>query len=439
MKLVMQTIIRFLMIDKGLLHRLNQLPIVSRMRRWVQFASNAAVATVLMTMAALAANVLVFRVIPPVQAGQFALLVAISQILSLLAGMGQPILIRRHYAREPLGHFNWLHDLSRTFIIVAPVALAASAVAVYLYKFEFSYGLVIFCAVLSYASINVCSHILASQRHYVSSNVVLRLPNLLLLLVGLLIVLLPEPERFSYLLIGYVSLMTLTVLTALLILRQQVPRGAAHITWGERKQGAAFVVSNLSYQLPEEGLLSLAGLLVSSGQIAAVSALSLFLRPFGTIYDILNHILLTELARREQIHYRQMAWTLLALTAVMAIGAVVLLPFVSSWLYAGRYDAFHYLIPLLVGSVALQLVEVLPRTHIMARGNNQTVNRFITFTTTGTVLGAGITLLFILQFGITGLALGTMLLYCIRVAISAVFSRTVLALPHLAADANSAS
>lgn len=433
MKLVGQTIIRFLMIDKGFTHKLNQLPIVNSLRGWMQLASGPAMATVLMTTISLAANVLIFRVVPPVQAGQFALLLAISQILSLLASLGQSTVIRRHYGRQPLGHYDWAFDLKRSLLIISPLALVFSGLTAYFYKFEIGHALVMFCVSIGLAVIIMCSQILASQQHYVSSNVILRLPNTLLLLIGLCILLLPEAERFAYLIVGYVSLIVITVVTAIWLVNRQVTRGLAHILWEERKQGIAFVISNLSYQWPEEGLLSLAGLFISTGQIAAVSALSLFLRPFGTGYDILNHILLTELARREQIRYKQMWWALFALTVTMLIGAIVLVPFTSSWLYAGQYDSFHYLIPLLVGGAALQLIEVLPRSHVIARSSNQVVNRFIMFGTANIVLGTVATLAFILNWEAAGLVLGIFLINSIRVIISISFSRALLTKSALAA------
>lgn len=416
------------MIDKGSLDKLNQIPGLNVLQRWVQLASKPAIATFVMSAVSLAANVLVFRVVPPAQAGQFVLLVAISQFLSLLSELGQPHLIRRRYIQQQLGYFDWPHDLAGTVFIIAPLALVSSSVAAYAYNFEASYTIVIFFIILSHATVNTCSHILASQQHYLSSNIILRIPNNLLLAVGLLLLCLPEPERFSYLLVAYPGLSLTTMCLSIVIVHRQVRRGTGRIQWAERKQGLAFVISNLSYQLPEEGLLSLAGLFVNTGQIAAVAALSLFLRPFGTLCDILNHILLTELARHEHIRYKQMLWALFALTGFMTLGAVTLFPFTSHWLYAGRYDIFHYLIPLLAVGAALQLIEVLPRSHVIACSNNQTVNRFVAFSTVGALLVTGLALGLILQMGVVGLALGIGGLYGLRAVISFLFSKRLLAL-----------
>lgn len=421
------------MVDKGFAYKLNQLPIVNSLRGWVQLASGPAAATVIMTAVALAANVLIFRVVPPAQAGQFALLVAISQILSVLAGLGQPTLIRRNYARQPLGHFDWRQDLQKTFYLVTPLAFGASGLVAYLYQFDVNYWLIILTATLGYVGINTCSQILASQRHYISSNVILRLPNTLLLLIGALISFVGEADRLPYLLAGYLCLIGLTVFISLWLLARKVTRGPLYISWSERKQGLAFVISNLSYQWPEEGLLSLAGLFVSTSQIAAMSALALFLRPFGTMYDVLNHILLTELARRENTRHKQMWWALATLTVTMVVGAIALTPLASHWLYAGRYDAFHYLVPLLAAGSALQLIEVLPRSHVIARSSNQAVNRFIALGTLNIAVGTAVTLIFILKWEVAGLALGIILVYSVRVLISILFSRRLLT-PNLSAE-----
>jgi O-antigen/teichoic acid export membrane protein len=182
------------------------------------------------------------------------------------------------------------------------------------------------------------------------------------------------------------------------------------------------MISGLAYQLPEEGLFSLAGTLLAAPELAAVAAFTLFLRPFGMLFDSFNQILLTELARHPRIRY----WTMLAALAGLTVGvslmALLLVPLAAHLLYNGRYDSYQYLVPLLIFSASLQLFEVLGRAFVNARAPLPRVNLFIAIHTGLALAGAAFTLLLVKNMGIIGLALGTALIYVLRNLVSYAFS-----------------
>jgi O-antigen/teichoic acid export membrane protein len=400
----------------------NAVPAAPTLWRWIKFAGGTTIVTVIMSAGSLASNVLVYRLLPAEQAGQFALLIALSQSLALVAGLGQHNLIRRIYSLRPLGTFDWPRDLLQTLLLVAPVAALGSFVAGLVYRLDFWRAGFVFVASLSFIASWAIGSMLASQQKYVWSNALLRLPYNLLLVVLVPIAAIPDSNRLAYIVLSQAAVMLLSIILGLLLLRRLVPPGDARIPLPDRRHGLVFLTSSVAYQLPEEALIAIAGAFMPPEQLAAVAALVLFLRLFGMSYDILSHILVTELARRERIRYRQMLVALLALGGMMSAGALLLLPFLSSWLYGGRYDAYHFLIPWLVLSAALQLMEVLPRSHILGRAPDAMMRRYVAIHALIVVLGAAVTVGMIFRWGLLGLAMGTAGLYLARNAASYYFS-----------------
>ncbi len=396
--------------------------VIQRLWRWAKFAGGPTGATALLSVTTLAANVIIFRLMAEDQAGRFALLTALAQTLALLTGLGQGNLLRRLYSLHPIGHFNWPRDLAQTAFIVGLLAAGATVVATYIYRFSLTAALFVFGVTFSLIIITVLSQILGSQRRYIIGSVLLRLPYNLLFLALLPFPFIPPDRQLVYLGISLLGCNTLTVIIGLLSLWRNVPPGAAHVTNQNRAQGVAFMVSGLSYQLPEEGLFSLAGTLLAAPELAAIAAITLLMRPFGMLFDSLNQILLTELARRPQLRYWPMAAALAGLTLAAGLVAVLLGPFAVHLLYNGRYDSFQYIIPLLVLSPALQLAEVLGRAHVNARAPLRQVNFFVLVHTALALAGAVLTFELIRQWGVVGLVAGTALIYIARNLISYSFS-----------------
>lgn len=390
--------------------------------RWSQFAAGPTGAAALLSLTTLAANVIIFRLMPEVEAGYFALLTALAQTLALLTGLGQGNLTRRLYTLHALGHFDWPRDLGVTILLVGPLAGAASLIANRLYTLSLNATLFVFTVTLALITVTSLSQMLGSQRQYLAGSIVLRLPYNLLFLALLPFPLLPADRRLTYVAASLLACYAFTIGCGLFSLYRGAGWGAARITLRDRAQGAAFVISGLAYQLPEEGLFSLAGTLLAAPELAAVAALTLLLRPFGLLFDSLNQILLTELARRPRLRYWQMLAALAGLTLAASLGALALAPATAHLLYNGRYDSFQYLTPLLVAGSALQLAEVLGRAHINARATRRRLNLFI-LTHTGIALaGAALTLGLISQWGVIGLAAGTAIIYAVRNLASYSFS-----------------
>lgn len=392
--------------------------LMQRLWRWAKFASGPTGATALLSVTTLGANVLIFRLLPQAAAGQFALLTALAQTLALLTGLGQSNLIRRMYSLQPLGHFNWPRDFLQTALLILPLTILASLICNYLYSFSLRASAFLFFNTLTLILVTTLSQMLGSQRQYIVGSVLLRLPYNLLFLALLPFAFVPAASQLAYLAIALLACNLITIGLGAFALWRTTRPGSVAITTHDRVQGVAFMVSGLAYQLPEEGLFSLAGILLAAPELAAVAAFTLFLRPFGMLFDSLNQILLTELARRPRFQYWTMFAALAGLTVCAGLGTVLLVPFAAHLLYNGRYDSYQYLVPLLVLSAALQLFEVLGRAFINARAPLRRVNLFIAIHTVLALVGAAITLLLVKNLGVIGLALGTVTIYIVRNLVS---------------------
>lgn len=396
--------------------------IFQRLWRWAKFASGPTGATALLSLTTLAANVLIFRLLAQQQAGRFALLTALAQTLALLTGLGQGNLTRRMYSLQPLGHFNWPRDLAQTTLIVVPLAALASLVCNAVYGLSLNGLVFVFANIVTLILVTNLSQMLGSQRQYIAGSVLLRLPYNLLFLTLLPFAFIPAESQLNYLGVALVGCNLVTVGVGLFCLWRTTRPGSIAITTRDRVQGIAFMISGLAYQIPEEGLFSLAGTILAAPQLAAVAAFTLFLRPFGMLFDSLNQILLTELARRSQLRYRSMLAALAGLTAIAGVGALVGVPLAAHIFYNGRYDSYQYLSPILILGAALQLLEVLGRAHINARAPLRRVNLFVGVHTLVALGGAAFTLVLVKEWGVVGLALGTMGIYIVRNLVSYAFS-----------------
>jgi O-antigen/teichoic acid export membrane protein len=399
------------MLDKG---NLTQTGFFQTFWRWAQFASGPTLISVFQSVLTLTGSIVVFRILLPSQVGQYALFLAIIQTLALLAGLGQHTLVRRLYALAPLGHFNWPKDLLQSIALFLPATGLACLILQPIYQFSIGVTLFILITTAGLITNTHLSHILSSQRHYRASTLFLRLPNNLVFASLLAIPWIADSDRLTYVCLSYLVCTVFTAGLAWLSLRWLARPGPVQISLTQRRQGVAFVVSGLAYQFPEEGLFSLAGLFLKADVLAAVGALVVFTRPFGVLYDALNQILLTELARRANFKYQQMTLALWALSGGLALGLILVVPTVSHVLYNGRYDFYNYLVPFLIGGYALQLAEVLARSHVNARASTLVLNRFIFIHTIIVIIGAVATIGMMIRFGALGFALGIVALYLVR-------------------------
>jgi O-antigen/teichoic acid export membrane protein len=403
----------------------SRLPNLKTLQKWLLFAGKPAGVTIILSVTTLAANVLIFRLLTPAQAGQFSLLVAIAQTLAIVAGLGQSTVLRRFYSHSLPGHYDWFADLFQTLALTLPVILAGSFVVYYLYALDLWQAAFVCIVSLGINTIALLGHIYSSQQHYVWGSVLVRLPFNILLAGMLPMLVLPQSSRFIYLTVTFSIILGAVLLFGLIAALRKMPRGSARLTQNERRWGASFLISGLTYQLPEEGLFSIAGLLVSPAQLAAVAAFTLLLRPFGLLYDTLNQLLITELGRRPQTWLRPMALALFGLAIGTGIVVMLAAPIVSDGLYGGQFNSYLFLVPFLVTGAALQLAEVLGRTYITVMANHRTLFRFVTMNVLIAVLGTGLAIALIVRTGIIGLALGIIAIYLCRNLVTYSLSLTV--------------
>src|SRR3989304_7664639 len=168
------------------------------------------------TLFTLLANVLILRLLPVDQAGQYALLTALVPVLALIGGLGQPGLLMRRYSLRPPGHFDWAADALRTLAFSLPGLGLCVPAAVMLYPL--SLGSIAFLAAAAPLLVMAQSaaSLLNAPRFYLGSTLLVRLPNSLMILPALLALLAPNRAELGVFLGAHLAAIGLTL----------APRGA---------------------------------------------------------------------------------------------------------------------------------------------------------------------------------------------------------------------
>lgn len=385
---------------------------------WLRLIGSTTIATAAIAGLSLMANILIFRFLPPSSAGLFALLAAISQSAALLIGCGQPSLITRLYSLEPIGSFDWWGDLVTSLGLALPLVAAVVLAGSYFYSLEAGYALLLGAFTGGSLALMHLSKILNTQRRYVAGSILLRLPNSLLLVGAILAPLLRVEHRLAAILTAQLLTIVLSIGLALIIMMKKLPLGRRRITLKDRLQGLMFVVSNTAASAPFDGMIVAAGLFLDRELIAVFAALFALLRPALLLYNILNQVFLTELARGPKAQYAHLMLWILASAAVFSLGSAIVVPTIASWVYDRQYDRYAYLIPLMATSVGLYLIEVLPRSIVFARARLTVLNRFVLVHALVALVGIGVGIVLIIRQGLTGLAQAAALVVLLRVAVS---------------------
>ena len=348
--------------------RLPALPLPSLQwgQRWWVFAP-----PFLMMALAVGANVLIgvglARLLEPTALGKYMVLIAASGTVSLFGSRGQPMLTKRLYALQAPGTYDWLRDLGNGLRYSAPVLAGVLAGAILLYRLPMNEALQLALLVPLSLVLLFVSQVLQAERHYALGNVLVRLPNAVLL--GLLAPIFVG--RHPLTLGGAVTLRILAALIACAIgtvwLFSKTTRGADIIERDQRSQGRDYLALSATSLMTNEGVIVLAGLVLPPVQMGAFAALMILTRPLHMLQLVVVQVLSVEIAQRK---WTPNLWEYggFVVAAVMgtAVG-IVIFPAAIHWLYAGRYDDYGWLAVPLMLSATLTLLEAWPRAALNGR------------------------------------------------------------------------
>lgn len=345
-------------------------------RRWARMAGWPGVLAGGFSLLTLIGFSLLYRTLPVPQAGMLAIVVSISDILTLVALLGLGAMITRLYASHDRGAYNWFADLMTTAIYALPVLGLGSTGAVLLYGFTLWTGLYIVGLTLVGTLLATAYSMLNARGHYAWSASLIRAPNAALVIPGLAGALGLPYQNLTSVLAFYLFSTLCALAAAILRLRRILPGGAQRISRRERFAALAFMATSVTDLLPEQGLVAVAGRVLPLSQVAAFAAVAVFLRPFRLLRSVLGMILAPDLLRFRRESYVRLFRGFWALGLACGVAAAVLIPPFFTRFYGGRYEEAVAWIPYLALSGALLIGTIPARSDLTVRAPIRFVNRF---------------------------------------------------------------
>lgn len=387
-------------------------------QHWLGLALSPIVITAAVSALSFVAIGLLLRSLPAQEAGVLALLLAVAEIISLVGLHGTPSVLFRLYGAAPRGTFDWARDLVTTLGLAGPITVAGIVLSLVIYSFTLQHAAYLLIAALLLVAVSTIAFMFNSQERYVLSNILIRLPNALLILPAAATLASPEFRRLNLVLTLHALGIAASFIFALYLMTRFSPRGKQRISLRQRAEGLIFLGSSIAHVLSEQGLTAVAGVFIAAEQLAVFAAIAILVRPFRLLRSILGSILTPELIRRPRSNPSGLFMGILALSVLVGAGAIVLAPPFSRWFYQGQFDAGLILIPTLALAGAIQLISLLPRSEIRGRAPNRILNRHVlalTFALLGGVIAGG---LLIVNAQLMGLALAVLLLEAISALVS---------------------
>lgn len=379
-------------------------------KRWTVLIGGPAGATIAVTFGTLLATVILLRVLPDVEAGLFVLTLAVLETLVLIAGLGQNNVLTRRYSIHPVDTHDWPRDLAVSLVIATPVILVGTLVSSWLYDLPTEYWAFLLLALILRVPLHSMAYMLTAKRHYTWGNLLLRLPNALLILPALVLLVIPSLAGLNLVLLWLLASLIIVDGLGMALLIHHFPRGKLTISLRQRADGLIMLASTGSRNLPTSGLIALAGAILLPGQLAIFAAMAIIVRPFTLASNLLVMVLTPELIRDYQPSYTRMIIGLWTLAVLAGAAAVIVGPPLASWAYGGRYDDGATLIPLLALAGSLRFAGVLPRSHLFGRAETAILSRYVIAKALSLLVAMLLGVRLTYQFGIVGLAGGIALI-----------------------------
>lgn len=375
------------------------------MKYWFTRFSSAVLLSVSASAATLLAGILILRILDPDAAGEFTLVTSVAGMAGMVGLFGQNAIISRLYSRSQTP-YNWPRDLTIT-VAYGSIIIGLLLVAIRYYH-SFTWMELVFVGGSAWLTVLIyaAAFMLNSHRHYVSSTLLLRLPNALFIIpVSLAMLGLVHMDvpffLFSQILIGLVC-----AAAGLAGLFKFLPMGSNTIPWGMRKESFGFFLLMVIQLLIDPGLIVMAGYFVRPGELAAFAGYMNLIRPFLLIWSILIQTLAVEYARDHTFPRKKLLLGMWGLAIPLFFISWAVLPFLLDLLYSGKYNMIGpAALPIsLLG--ALLLTETVPRSYIAGCADDRTLQKYIRDQVILTLISLVMEISLIMKLGVTGAAWG---------------------------------
>jgi O-antigen/teichoic acid export membrane protein len=383
------------------------------MKYWLTKFSGAVLLSVITSVATFLAGVFILRILNPNAAGEFTLVTSVAGMVGMFGLFGQHSVINRLYSRSQVP-FDWRRDLRTTIVYGSIIIFFVTIAVLFFYQFSWielafviSVGLL---TVVIYAS----AFMLNSNRHYIFSTLLLRLPNALFIIPVILAMFGLMRLEVPGFLIWQVAIALFCGMAGIAGLLKFLPVGTKVIPWKEHREAVGFFLLMLTHLLIDPGLLVVAGYFVSPDHLAAFAGYMNLLRPFLLLWSILLQTLGVEYARNHRFPKRKLILGMWALAIPLFLVTWVVLPFLLDFLYSGKYNMVSSAaLPIgLLG--ALLITETIPRSYIAGVADDRTLQRYIRDQIFVALVCLAIEIALILQLGVPGAAWGGCVLMFVR-------------------------
>ncbi|MDX2161422.1 MAG: hypothetical protein SF162_08875 [bacterium] len=393
-------------------------------QRWVRVVGSAVGITGIASAISFVSTGLLYRLLPVEQAGTLALLFTLTETLILVGGLGQQSLIIRLYSRQPVGAYDWRHDLRLVTVVTLPLIGLCVLAAAVLYRFDALAILFLLVAAPMSAFLLNAGQVLNSQGLYGWGNVILRLPRGLLVIPALVMLAVPALQRIEIAIAAQVITFGLAGAITWALLKSRIGRGDLIMTLREIPQGLIFVASISSNLIADQVLGAVAGLRVPAAEFAALAAFTLMFNPFQVVQNVFSKVLVPEFARQDTTRLKRVIVISGIVCALFVLAAAVLMPIAAHVVFGGRYDWAAFLIVPLALANAFDLAEVIPRSYLMGKASGPVLNRFIGLQVGIALIGLAVGIPLIVSFGIIGVTTASAVIFALRLVVSyAVFLR----------------
>ncbi|MFN8380054.1 MAG: hypothetical protein U0452_15425 [Anaerolineae bacterium] len=385
---------------------------------WIRLLASPIGAAAVTSAMALVGSALLYRTLPKADAGTFALLTAFIQTVLILGGLGQSTLTQRVYSRAEPGAFSWRTDLNHQLLLILPVSVLICIVIGWVYQLQVLETAFVLTGALLWNQISTSGSMLAANRRYAWASALPRLPNGLLMFPAGLLVLIPSLATLDAALAGLLGAALVSLALSWFALRRLHTTGNRTISLHQRGYGLVFLANQTATLVPDYLLLAAAGLYAPPEDLALYGALALLFRPTQLLQNVLGQVLTTELARAQRPRLSRILIVFVAATALIVIGGILLASPIMNVMYGERYAPTLALVAFISLSSGLDILETLPRSYLVGRASRRVLGWFgvsqLVIAGIGLIMG----LVLVQQRGIEGAALGAVLIFVARNAVS---------------------
>jgi O-antigen/teichoic acid export membrane protein len=301
------------------------------------------------------ANLILARVLPPVEYGIFTLVTALANLAFSLAPIGlDGIVLRRHMVAGP-------RLLTRVLLVTTLAGLAFAVVGALAYDLTPSLLLMLVVSTIAGGAMVVASAQFQSDQRFGLSLALIQSPNVVLLIAALVVVAVHGSDAWLPLLIATVGFILAGLYGWWVLFREQEgkPRETRPIHWGEAFAYAGLQASGLLLiqldRLVIPNVLPLQDL-ATFGVLAAIAGSLFRVLQMGVGYTLLPRLrAAVDIPARRQLiaHEARLVGTIVLLGSA-AIWVVT--PLIERWFLAGKY---HLAGSLVLASIVAGIAKIL--------------------------------------------------------------------------------